>query len=70
VYEHCGKTTLKNLADKKYEFSEEAIKRILFQILLGLEFLYSKNMFHGNLSTSTIHINENGKIKLSLIYYS
>jgi hypothetical protein len=65
LYEHCGKTTLKQLMRAKYEFDEKVVLCILYQVLVGLDFLHSHGLFHGNLSSSTIHIDETGKIKLS-----
>jgi serine/threonine protein kinase len=69
LYEHCGKTILKDLIDKKCDFNEEIVKSILYQVLLGLDCLHSRNMFHGNLTASVIHVNEIGRVKVSLINF-
>jgi serine/threonine protein kinase len=67
LYEYCGKTTLKQLLNEKQNLSEETVINIIFQILLGLEFLHLKNISHGNLNLSTVHIDEIGVIKISML---
>jgi serine/threonine protein kinase len=67
LYEYCGKTTLKQLLKEKQNLSEETVINIIFQILLGLEFLHLRNINHGNLNLSTVHIDEMGVIKISML---
>jgi serine/threonine protein kinase len=56
VYEHCsGKNLLEDILMQENErYTEEKAKRIAYQVVKALEFLHSKNIFHGHLTPQAL----------------
>lgn len=69
VYEHCiGKNLLEDVLISETErLPEERAKSIVHQILTGLRFLHSKNIFHGHMTPQCIVFDdyEAGTIKMT-----
>jgi serine/threonine protein kinase len=69
VYEHClGKNLLEDvLVNEQEKLPEYRVKKIVHQILTGLRFLHSKNIFHGHMTPQCIVFDdyEAGTIKMT-----
>lgn len=62
VSQYCGQPLI-NFIEKK-ELSSQDLKKIAYQILMGLKKLHQHNIVHRNLSSENILVQDNGNIKL------
>lgn len=65
VSETFDRTLQHELEQSLTPFSEDAVRRIIFQILDVLLYLESHGIYHGNISMKNIYINSQYNIKLS-----
>ena len=68
IFEHTD-TTLDKILYSDQFLTMMHIQYILYQILSGLKYLHSFNIYHGHIRPHNIFINENTTIKLSDIKY-
>lgn len=62
VSQYCGKPLTHTIS--KERFSSDAIKKIAFQLITGLNELHKRKMIHRNLSLENILLQDNGDVKL------
>lgn len=57
---------LADILEKNHKFSDEAIKSIMYQILLGINYLHrTKNVIHRDIKASNILISKKGEVKIA-----
>ena len=58
--------SLLDIIESKHEsYSENCVKYILYQVLLGLDFLHSKSIIHRDIKSDNILVSSKGAVKLS-----
>jgi len=68
VYEHCGGKNLFEdvLTCEKGKLAEDRTKKIIYQILTGLRYLQSKNIFHGHITPQCIVYSDYDKAAIKI----
>ena len=68
VYEHCGgKNLLEDVLTSKNErLTEDRTKKVIYQILTGLRYLHSKNIFHGHITPQCIVYSDYDKAAIKI----
>jgi serine/threonine protein kinase len=68
VYEHCGgKNLLEDvLTNEMGRLAEDRTKKIIYQILTGLRYLHSKNIFHGHITPQCIVYSDYDKAAIKI----
>lgn len=64
ILEYCP-FDLSGLFLSKYEFKENQIKNLIFQLLNGLSFIHSLNFIHRDIKSSNILLKKNGILKIA-----
>nr|AAS21447.1 cyclin-dependent kinase-like 1 [Oikopleura dioica] len=64
VFEYCDHTVLTELEQNPHGLPEQSIKRIIWQVLKGLEFCHAQKCIHRDVKPENILITKQGQIKL------
>jgi serine/threonine-protein kinase len=65
VMEHVDGPTLKTLLDKRERFSLEAIRRIMGDVLAGLQFSHDRGVVHRDIKPGNIMLTADGQAKIA-----
>ena len=65
IMEYCSGGELFEHIEKEMSFSEEKSAMYFYQIISGLDYLQSQNIYHGNLKPDNILINSKNQLKIS-----
>ncbi|CAG5114211.1 Oidioi.mRNA.OKI2018_I69.chr2.g8275.t1.cds [Oikopleura dioica] len=64
VFEYCDHTVLTELEQNPHGLPEQSIKRIIWQVLKGLQFCHHQKCIHRDVKPENILITKQGQIKL------
>ena len=64
VFEYLDKNLLEVIEEKPEGLEEEQIKKIIFQILVALDFIHNHNVIHRDIKPENILLNKQHKLKL------
>ena len=56
---------LHGLLDKKVDFSSSQIKCVMYQLLLGVNYLHEQNIMHRDIKGANLLLNDKGVLKLT-----
>ncbi|XP_074105729.1 cyclin-dependent kinase 9-A-like [Cotesia typhae] len=65
ITEFCPFSLSKLIVNPEFHFEELEIKSIVWQLILGLDYLHEKGLVHGDLRPSNILMTKTGAVKLS-----
>lgn len=65
IIEFCPFSLSKLIVNPEFHFEELEIKSIVWQLILGLDYLHDKGLIHGDLRPANILMTKTGAVKLS-----